>query len=102
MLNRAKVMLQAVTRFTNVVAKQTLMPGRGTLLRVIVRNAGGSSPNIIFSNFNATPLNPPFYEIDAKYITTGAVIAIYRQYENGLTLASLPIGGLLEIEVRGG
>jgi hypothetical protein len=102
MVNRAKATLQAATRFSGLVARTTLMPGRGTLLRVIVRNAGGSSPNLVFSCFNANPLNPPFFEIDAAAVTTGAVIPIYRQYDNGLTLASLPNGSVIEVEVRGG
>jgi hypothetical protein len=102
MTARAKAILQNATRFTGVMAPTTLMSGRGTLLRVIVRNAGGLSPNLAFSNFNATPLNPAFFEIPAASITTGAVIPIYRQYENGLTLASLPKGSVLDIEISGG
>jgi hypothetical protein len=102
MINRSKAILQAATRFTGVMAKQTLMPGKGTLLRVIVRNAGGSSPNIVFANFNENPLNPAFFEIPATSVITGGVIPIYRQYKNGLTLASLPNGAVIDIEVSGG
>jgi hypothetical protein len=102
MPNRSKAMSQAVTRFTGVTAKRPLMDGHGTLIRVIINNAGGSSPNIVFTNFNETPLTPPFFEIPAAYVTTGAVIPINRRYSNGLTLASLPQGSLIEVELRGG
>ena len=102
MLNRSQFNSQAVTRFTGITAARTLMQGRGTLIRVIVINAGGSSPNIVFTTTNDSPLNPPFFEIPAASVTTGGIIPIYRPYSNGLNLASLPSGSVIEIEVKGG
>jgi hypothetical protein len=104
MTARPSVMPQSVTRIAGVTVKQTLMRGKGTLLRVTINNAGGPTPNIIFTTFdnNNNPVYPPVFEIDAAHVTTNGIIPIYRPYTNGLALSSLPMGAAIDVELKGG
>ena len=96
-MHQVTQLFEALATLFGVCQTGKLAEGNGKLAKVRIVDPGSTSPNITFTDYD----DNPFYEIDATNLLADQVITVNLKYNNGLSLASLPVNSVLEIKIAG-
>ena len=88
-------MFASITILCEIEAPQKLVQTKGLLASIKVVTAGSGAPNLIFTDDD----DNFFYEIDATNLVDNQIIPVFKKFNNGLILSSLPDDSMFEMKI---